>query len=98
MRQREQQHHSPRTKGRLKMSTYKGPFSKDDAECNTGVGLDRDSYNPGKTPNKYVSNTKGKNSIDLSRALDSQTYDDIGTEGDGLKGGGFSGPVSRNRK
>ena len=80
------------------MSIYKGPFSKDDAECNTGVGLDDNAYNPGPKPNVYVSNAKGKNSIDLSRALDSQTYDDIGTEGNLLKGGGFSGPVSRNRK
>jgi hypothetical protein len=48
------------------MPVYKGSFSKDDPECNTGVGLDRDSYNPGPAPNKYVSNSKGKNSIDLS--------------------------------
>jgi hypothetical protein len=75
------------------MPTYRGPFSKDDDECNTGVGLDRDSYNPGPKPNVYVANKRGKNSIDLS-AIDSNFYDSIGTEGDLLKGG-FSGPVSR---
>jgi hypothetical protein len=48
------------------MPTYKGPYSGDDKECNTGVGLDRDSYNPGSTPNEYVSNAKGTNKIDLS--------------------------------
>jgi hypothetical protein len=78
------------------MPVYKGSYSKDDKECNTGVGLDRDSYNPGPTPNKYVSNAKGTNKIDLSKVLDSNFYDSIGTEGDGWKGG-FSGPVSRSK-
>jgi hypothetical protein len=82
-----------------KQRTVHGAYSGDFEESKVGGrGFDDLAFNPGPTPNKYVSNAKGKNSIDLSRALDSQTYDDIGTEGDGLKGGGFSGPVSRNRK
>jgi hypothetical protein len=40
------------------MPTYQGPFSKDDKECNTGVGLDDNAYNPGPKPNVYVSNAK----------------------------------------
>ena len=78
------------------MPTYRGPFSKDDAECASGVGLDRDAYNPGPKPNVYVANAKGTNKIDLSKAIDSNFYDSIGAEGDGLKGG-FSGPISRFR-
>jgi hypothetical protein len=78
------------------MPTYKGPYSGDDKECNTGVGLDRDSYNPGPKPNKYVSNAKGANKIDLSKVLDSNMYDSIGTEGDGWSGG-YSGVLSRNK-
>jgi hypothetical protein len=76
------------------MPVYKGSFSKDDPECNTGVGLDRDSYYPGRTPNKY---TSSQTPINLANKIDANFYDSIGTEGDGLKGG-FSGPVSRNRK
>jgi hypothetical protein len=78
------------------MPTYKGAYSKDDKECNTGVGLDRDSYNPGRKPNVYVSNAKGKNSIDLSKQLDNT---DVGYERntDQLTRAGFSGPVSRNK-
>jgi hypothetical protein len=79
------------------MPTHKGEFSSDDPECNTGVGLDDNAYNPGPKPNVYVSNARGLNKIDLSKKLDGNFYDSIGTEGDGLKGG-FSGPVSRNRK
>jgi len=76
------------------MPTYKGPFSGDDSECNTGVGLDRDSYYPSRKPNVYVRDD-GKSPIPVK--VDTNFYDSIGTEGDGLKGG-FSGPVSRNRK
>jgi hypothetical protein len=79
------------------MPVHKGPFSSDDSECNTGVGLDDNAYNPGRKPNVYVSNAKGLNKIDLSKAIDANFYDSIGTEDDGLRGG-FSGPVSRNRK
>jgi hypothetical protein len=79
------------------MPTHKGAFSSDDPECNAGVGLDRDSYNPGPKPNVYVSNAKGTNKINLADKIDGNFYDSIGTEGDGLRGG-FSGPVSRNRK
>ena len=75
------------------MPTYKGPFSGDDRECNTGVGLDRDSYYPGRTPNKYTAKQ-----TPINVAVDANFYDSIGTEGNMLKGGGFSGPVSRNRK
>jgi hypothetical protein len=73
------------------MPTYRGPFSKDDSECNTGVGLDRDSYYPGRSPNKY---TARQTPINLASKIDANFYDSIGTEGDGWKGG-FSGPVSR---
>jgi len=76
------------------MRTYKGSYSSDDPECNTGVGLDRDSYNPGPKPNVYVSNAKGLNKIDLSSKIDANFYDSIGTEGSGWKGG-FSGVLSR---
>jgi hypothetical protein len=78
------------------MPTYRGPFSKDDDEVNTGVGLDRDSYNPGPKPNVYVANKRGLNKIDLSSKIDGNFYDSIGEEGDMLKGG-FSGPVSRSK-
>jgi hypothetical protein len=78
------------------MPVYKGPYSSDDKECNTGVGLDRDSYNPGRKPNVYVSNPKGKNSIDLSKQVDGNMYDSIGTEGEGLSGG-YSNWVSKSR-
>jgi hypothetical protein len=78
------------------MSTYKGKYSSDDDEVNSGVGLDRDSYYPGRKPNVYVSNAKGKNSIDLSKQLDNT---DVGYERDTdqLTRAGFSGPVSRNK-
>jgi hypothetical protein len=76
------------------MPTYKGAFSSDDRECSTGVGLDRDSYYPSRTPNKY---TAKQTPINLAGKIDANFYDSIGTEGDGLSGG-FSGPVSRNRK
>jgi hypothetical protein len=77
------------------MPTSKGPYSADDAECNTGVGLDRDSYNPGPLPNKYVANRKGDLSIDLSKTLDRPRYDDIGEEGVGFNKPGYSGKLSR---
>jgi hypothetical protein len=79
-----------------KQRTVHGAYSGDFEDSKVG-GRDFDdlAYYPGSTPGKFVSNAKGKNSIDLSRALDSQTYDDIGTVGNLLKGGGFSGPVSR---
>ena len=78
------------------MPTYKGPFSGDDSECNTGVGLDRDAYNPGPKPNVYVSNARGLNKINLAGKIDANFYDSIGTEGEGLSGG-FSGVMSRNK-
>jgi hypothetical protein len=68
------------------MPTHRGPYSGDDAECNTGVGLDDNAYNPGRKPNVYVANAKGLNKIDLSKQLDANFYDSIGTEGDGWKG------------
>jgi hypothetical protein len=74
------------------MPTYKGPFSSDDPECNTAVGLDRDSYYASRTPNKYTAKQ-----TPINVAVDTNFYDSIGTEGYMLKGG-FSGPVSRNRK
>jgi hypothetical protein len=80
-----------------KQRTVCGAYSPDDKECSTGVGLDRDSYNPGRKPNVCVSNAKGLNKIDLSKQLDGNFYDSIGEEGDGLKGG-YSGPVSRSRQ
>ncbi len=79
-----------------KQRTVHGSYSGDFEESKV-TGLDDNAYNPGREPNVYVSNAKGLNKIDLSKALDGQTFDDIGTEGDGLKGGGFSGPVSRFR-
>jgi hypothetical protein len=78
------------------MPVYKGPYSADDKECNTGVGLDDLAFNPGPTPNRYVANKRGLNKIDLSSKIDGNFYGSIGMEGDGLKGG-FSGPVSRSR-
>lgn len=74
------------------MPTHKGPFSSDDRECDTGVGLDRDAYYPSRTPNRYTSKT-----TPIKVAVDENFYDSIGTAGNMLKGG-FSGPVSRNRK
>jgi len=79
------------------MSVYKGAYSSNDRECNTGVNLDDNAYNPGPEPNVYVSNAKGLNKINLASKIDANFYESIGTEGDGLKGG-FSGRVSRNRK
>jgi hypothetical protein len=73
------------------MPTYKGPFSSNDKECNTGVGLDPDSYYPGRTPNKYTAKQ-----TPINVAVDTNFYDSIGTQGDMLKGG-FSGPVSRSK-
>ena len=73
------------------MPTYRGAFSSDDKECNTGVGLDRDSYYPGRTANKYTAKQ-----TPINVAVDTNFYDSIGTEGDGLRGG-FSGPVSRSK-
>jgi hypothetical protein len=74
------------------MPVYKGSYSKDDPECNTAVGLPRDSYYPSRTPNKYT-----MKQTPINVAVDKNFYDSIGTEGDMLKGG-FSGPVSRNHK
>jgi hypothetical protein len=74
------------------MPVYRGKFSSDDPECNTGVGLDRDSYYPSRTPNKYTAKQ-----TPINVAVDKNFYDSIGTAGDGLRGG-FSGPVARNRK
>jgi len=73
------------------MPTYRGAFSKDFSESKV-TGLDRDAYYPSRTPGKYVGKS---NPIQVD--VDSTRFDDIGTEGDMLKGG-FSGPVSRNRK
>jgi hypothetical protein len=78
------------------MPVWKGSYSRDDKECNTGVGLDDNSYNPSRKPNVYVSNAKGTNKIDLSKQLDGNFYDSIGEQGEGLKGG-FSNWVSRNK-
>jgi hypothetical protein len=78
------------------MPVYKGPYSADDRECSSGVGLDDLAFNPGRKPNVYVANKRGLNKIDLSKQLDSDGYDQIGREGDMLKGG-YSGPVSRNK-
>jgi hypothetical protein len=78
------------------MPVYKGPYSANDRECNTGVGLDDLAFNPGRKPNVYVSNAKGTNRIDLSKQLDGNFYDSIGEEGKGLKGG-YSNWVSRNK-
>jgi hypothetical protein len=78
------------------VSTYKGSFSKDDPETDTGVGLDDLAFNPGPKASVYVANKRGLNKIDLSSKIDGNGYDSIGTEGDMLKGG-FSGPVSRFR-
>jgi hypothetical protein len=78
------------------MPTYKGPYSADDSETDTGVGLDRDSYNPSDRPNVYVSNKRGLNKIDLSSKIDGNGFDSIGTEGDGWAGG-FSGQLSKFR-
>jgi len=74
------------------MATYKGAFSSDDKETSTGVGLDRDSYNPGRKPNVYVSNAKGKNSIDMSKTLDRELAWAKGATKD--REDGFSGPIS----
>jgi hypothetical protein len=74
------------------MSTYRGAFSPDDKECNTGVGVDRDSYYPSRMPGNYTANQ-----TPIKVAVDTNFSDSIGTEGYMLKGG-FSGPVSRNRK
>jgi len=76
------------------MPTHKGPYSSDDPETNTGVGLDDLAFNPGRTPNKYVANRKGDMSIDLSR-IDATRYNDIGEEGSGFDKPGFSGVLSR---
>jgi hypothetical protein len=78
------------------MSTYKGSYSSDDPECNTGVGLDDLAFNPGPTPNRYVANKRGLNKIDLSSKIDGNFFDSIGTEGEGWSGG-FSGKRSRFR-
>jgi hypothetical protein len=81
-----------------KQRTVHGSYSGDFEESKVG-GRDFDdlAYYPGSTPGKFVGNAKGTNKIDLSKAIDSNFYDSIGTEGDMLKGG-FSGPISRNRK
>ena len=77
------------------MPTKCGAYSHDFESKVTG--LDDNAYNPGPKPNVYVSNAKGNSKINLAGKIDANFYDSIGTEGDGLKGG-FSGPVSRNRK
>jgi hypothetical protein len=74
-----------------KHGAYSGDF--DDGRV---TNLDDNAYYPGRTPNKYVSNAKGTNKIDLSKQLDGNFYDSIGTEGEGLNGG-FSNWVSRSR-
>ena len=48
------------------MPVYKGPYSGDDKECSTGVGLDDNAYNPGSKPNVYVSNAKGLNKTNIA--------------------------------
>jgi hypothetical protein len=77
------------------MPTKHGAFSGD-FEDGKVTNLDDNAYNPGPRPNKYVSNAKGTNKIDLSKVLDSNMYDSIGTEGDGWSGG-YSGVLSRNK-
>ena len=57
------------------MPTYKGKYSPDFTESKV-TGLDRDAYNPGPRPNKYVSNSRGLNSTDLSGYLDKRIEND----------------------
>jgi len=78
-----------------KQRTYKGAFSDDDDFIKRQVtNVGRDNYYPGRKPNVYVTDD-GKSPIRVN--VDNTTYDDIGTEGDGLRGG-FSGPVSKGTK
>jgi hypothetical protein len=44
---------------------YEGTYSRDFGESQV-TDLSRDAYNPGPTPNKYVSNADGKTSIKLN--------------------------------
>jgi len=76
------------------MGVWKGAYSEDDKECNTGVGLDRDSYYPGKKPNKYVADDglKGRIFLDTDNDFARSQYPS-GSRAEG----GFSGVVSRNR-
>jgi hypothetical protein len=75
------------------MPTYKGAFSHDFDDSRV-TGLDGNAYYPSRAPGKFTSSQKP---INLAGKIDGNFYDSIGTAGDGLKGG-FSGPVSRNRK
>lgn len=73
------------------MPTKCGAFSHDFDESKV-TGLDDNAYYPSRTPGKFTAKQ-----TPINVAVDQDTYDQIGKEGDMLRGG-FSGPVSRNRK
>ena len=71
---------------------YSGAYSECEFSESKVQGLSQHAYNPGPTPNVYVENTKGTNSIqvntdndDRSRALNKEWHDY----------GGFSGRVHK---
>jgi hypothetical protein len=77
------------------MPTKHGAYSADFEESKV-TGLDDNAYNPGPRPNKYVSNAKGTNKIDLSKRIDN-TDDGYQRDTKKLTDAGFSGPVGRNK-
>lgn len=73
---------------------YAAPYSEAEFSESKVTGLSRDAYNPGPTPNKYVANTDGKMSIDVSKVDDVYTWPD-GTDPSWHVKGGFSGRIQR---
>jgi hypothetical protein len=73
------------------MPVYKGVFGPDFTESKV-TGLDRDAYNPGPRPNKYVANRQGTASQDLSGYLDQRIEQDTSLRNTRIPG--RPGPVS----
>ena len=73
------------------MATYRGPYSPDFKESKV-TGLDRDSYNPGPRPNKYVFNSKGTAGNNLFGYLDKHIEQDTSLRNTRIPG--RPGPVS----
>jgi hypothetical protein len=74
--------------------TYKGPYSPDYSENPTNCDQNN-SYYPGPTPGKFVSNTAGKNSVDWSSRIDDVYAHPDGTDPAWHVKGGFSGPINK---
>jgi hypothetical protein len=74
---------------------YSAPYSETEFSESKVQGLSRDAYNPGSTPNVYVENAKGTNSVDWSGKIDDVYNWPDGTNPSWHIKGGFSGRINR---